>query len=110
VDKPDGTEVTEAETAAIREHMKDLVARDIPFRRHEVQLSEAIRIFKKLGYDDKVKLLQTSGDVYITYYTLQDTADYFYDDVDYNILGKHCICNNDIVLCQRKNTKPARIY
>ena len=56
-----------------------LVARDIPFRRHEVQLSEAIRIFKKLGYDDKVKLLQTSGDVYITYYTLQDTADYFYD-------------------------------
>ena len=79
VDKPDGTEVTEAETAAIREHMKDLVARDIPFRRHEVQLSEAIRIFKKLGYDDKVKLLQTSGDVYITYYTLQDTADYFYD-------------------------------
>ena len=51
VDKPDGTEVTEAETAAIREHMKDLVARDIPFRRHEVQLSEAIRIFKKLGVD-----------------------------------------------------------
>jgi len=79
VDKPDGTEVTEAETAAIRDHMKDLVARDIPFRRHEVQLSEAVRIFKKLGYEDKVKLLQTSGDVYITYYTLQDTADYFYD-------------------------------
>ena len=79
VDKPDGTEVTEAETAAIRDHMKDLVARDIPFRRHEVQLSEAIRIFKKLGYEDKVKLLRTCGDVYITYYTLQDTADYFYD-------------------------------
>ncbi len=79
VDKPDGTEVMEAETAAIRDHMKDLVARDIPFRRHEVQLSEAVRIFKKLGYEDKVKLLQTSGDVYITYYTLQDTADYFYD-------------------------------
>ena len=79
VDKPDGAEVTEAETAAIRDHMKDLVARDIPFRRHEVQLSEAIRIFKKLGYEDKVKLLRTCGDVYITYYTLQDTADYFYD-------------------------------
>ena len=79
VDKPDGTEITEAETEAVRDHMKDLVARDIPFRRHEVQLSEAIRIFKKLGYEDKVKLLQTSGDVYITYYTLQDTADYFYD-------------------------------
>ena len=79
VDKPDGTEVTEAEATAVREHMKDLVARDIPFRRHEVQLSEAIRIFRKMGYDDTVKLLQTSGDVYITYYSLQDTPDYFYE-------------------------------
>ena len=79
VDKPDGTDVTEEEAAKIREQMRGLVARDIPFRRHEVQTSEAIRIFKKLGYDDKVKLLRTCGDVYITYYTLQDTADYYYD-------------------------------
>ena len=79
VDKPDGTAVTEEETAAIRAHMQDLVARDIPFRRHEVQYTEAIRIFKKLGMDDKVKLFRTCGDVYITYYTLHDTADYFYD-------------------------------
>ena len=79
VDKPDGTEVTEAEATAVRDHMKDLVARDIPFRRHEVQLSEAIRIFRKMGYDDTVKLLQTSGDIYITYYSLQDTPDYFYE-------------------------------
>ena len=79
VDKPDGNAMSEAETAAIRDHMRELVERDIPFRRHEVQVSEAIRIFKKLGYEDKVKLLRTSGDVYITYYTLQDTADYFYD-------------------------------
>ena len=79
VDKPDGSEVTPEETAQIREHMQELVAKDIPFRRHEVQTSEAIRIFKKLGYEDKVKLLRTCGDVYITYYTLQDTADYYYD-------------------------------
>ena len=63
VDKPDGTSVTEAETSAIREHMRDLVARDLPFRRHEVQYSEAIRIFNKLGFEDKVKLLRTCGDV-----------------------------------------------
>ena len=79
VDKPDGSEVTPEETAQIREHMQELVAKDIPFRRHEVQTSEAIRIFKKLGYEDKVKLLRTCGDVYITYYTLQETADYYYD-------------------------------
>ena len=79
VDKPDGSSVTAEETEAIRAHMRELVAADLPFRRHEVQVAEAIRIFKKLGYEDKVKLLRTCGDVYITYYSLQDTADYFYD-------------------------------
>jgi len=79
VDKPDGSPVTQEETEAFRAHMQELVAADLPFRRHEVQVAEAIRIFKKLGYEDKVKLLRTCGDVYITYYSLQDTADYFYD-------------------------------
>lgn len=79
VEKPDGTTVTEAETAGIKARMQELVDKNIPFRRHEVQIEEAIRIFSKLGLDDKVKLLRTCGDVYITYYTLQDTADYFYD-------------------------------
>ena len=79
VDKPDGTPVTPGEVEAVRAHMRELVAQDIPFRRHEVQTAEAIRIFMKLGMADKVKLLRTCDDVYITYYTLQDTADYFYD-------------------------------
>jgi len=79
VEKPDGSAITEAETAAIREHMRELVAADISFRRHEVQLEEAVRIFRKNGMEDKVKLLRTSGDVYITYYSLQDSPDYFYD-------------------------------
>jgi uridine kinase len=79
VDKPDGAPVTPEEVDAVRSRMQELVAADLPFRRHEVQAAEAIRIFKKLGYEDKVKLLRTCDDVYITYYTLQDTADYFYD-------------------------------
>jgi len=79
VDKPDGVPVSPEEVEAVRAHMHELVAQDIPFRRHEVQTAEAIRIFKKLGYEDKVKLLRTIDDLYITYYTLQDTADYFYD-------------------------------
>ena len=79
VDKPDGASVTPEEIETVRTHMRELVAQDIPFRRHEVQTAEAIRIFKKLGYEDKVKLLRTIDDLYITYYSLQDTADYFYD-------------------------------
>ncbi len=79
VDKPDGTPVSPEEVEAVRAHMRVLVSQDIPFRRHEVQTAEAIRIFTKLGLEDKVKLLRTCDDVYITYYTLEDTADYFYD-------------------------------
>lgn len=81
VSKPDQGAITEAEVTAIRNRMKELVESDIPFRRHEVRIDEAIRIFGKYGYEDKIKLLRTCGDLYITYYTLQDTADYFYDAV-----------------------------
>ena len=59
--------------------MQEIINQALPIRRHETTTEEAIRIFSKLGYDDKVKLLRTCGDVYITYYPLQDTADYFYD-------------------------------
>ena len=81
VSKPDGNPVSEEDVSAICARMRELVEKDIPFRRHEVQLEEAVRIFSKYGYEDKIKLLRTCGDVYITYYTLGDTADYYYDAV-----------------------------
>lgn len=79
VDKGDGSELCESDIDAIRERMQALVDRDIPFRRHDVQTEEAIDLFGRLGYTDKVKLLRTCGDVYVNYYTLEDTPDYYYD-------------------------------
>lgn len=79
IDKGDGTAVSESDLALIKERMSGIVAEDMPFRRHEVRLEEAIELFSSLGYDDKVKLLSTSGDVYVNYYTLGDTPDYYYD-------------------------------
>lgn len=79
IDKGDGTAVSESDLALIKERMTGIVAGDMPFRRHEVRLEEAIELFSSLGYDDKVKLLSTSGDVYVNYYTLGDTPDYYYD-------------------------------
>ncbi len=76
--KTDGSELEESDIRRIRERMKALVQSDIPFRRHEVQVEEAIKVFSKLGQSDKVKLLQTCGEVYVTYYTLEDSADYYY--------------------------------
>ena len=79
IDKRDGSELSEDDMIRIKERMKSLVEQDLPFRRHEVLTEEAIKLFESMGYDDKVKLLQTSGDVYVNYYTLGDSPDYYYE-------------------------------
>lgn len=76
--KADGLPVTEEDIDAIKKRMQDIVAQDLPFRRYEVREEEAIRIFRDLGKTDKVKLLESSHNVYLDYYTLGDTPDYYY--------------------------------
>ena len=79
VAKPDGTELTSADVDAISCRMQEIVDSDIPFRRHEVPTDDAVGMFESLGYDDKVSLLKTAGDLYVNYYTLEDTPDYYYE-------------------------------
>ena len=74
----DGTPIGDTEIAALTARMQSLVKQDIPFHRHDVKVEEAIDLFRRLGYDDKVKLLETCGDVYVKYYTLDGMADCFY--------------------------------
>ena len=78
VKKPDGKRITRQEIKQICVRIQELIDHDTPFRRNEVQTDEAIRIFRDRGYDDKVKLLETSGQVYVDYYTLGETVDYYY--------------------------------
>lgn len=77
LDKSGGESMHRDDIAAIRERMQQLVAADTPFRRHEVQATEAISLFRGLGMPDKVKLLETCGEVYVSYYTLEGFADYY---------------------------------
>ncbi len=79
--KNDGSFLTEEDVEAIGERMRELVSENIPFRRKELQIEEAIRIFKESGDLDKVKLLETCGEVYITCYSLGDVTDYYYDEL-----------------------------
>ena len=79
--KNDGSGLTEADVDAIGARMREIVEADIPFRRKEIQIEEAIRIFKESGDHDKVKLLETCGEVYITCYSLEDVTDYYYDEL-----------------------------
>ncbi|MBO7204038.1 MAG: nucleoside kinase [Bacteroidales bacterium] len=75
----DGRGVSSEDLKLLKKRMEDIVAQDIPFRRHEVSLEEAVEVFEQQGFDDKVKLLKTSGDIYVNYYTLEDAADYYYE-------------------------------
>lgn len=79
LEKGDGTVVSQQDVENIKSRMCQLVEGDIPFRRWEVQAEEAIDTFSKAGYEDKVKLLKSSSEVYVNYYTLEDTVDYYYD-------------------------------
>lgn len=79
--KNDGSFLTEEDVEAIGAKMRELVDENIPFKRKELQIEEAIKIFKESGDLDKVKLLETCGEVYITCYSLGDVTDYYYDEL-----------------------------
>ncbi len=76
--KRNGEKVSEDDVEQLRQRMQEIVNLDMPFRRHEATNEEAIRVFSERGFADKVKLLETSGQIYSDYYTLGDTADYYY--------------------------------
>ena len=73
-----GEKVTDEDVAKIKARMQEIVSLDMPFRRTEATTDEVIRVFTERGFQDKVKLLETSGHIYSDYYTLGDTVDYYY--------------------------------
>ena len=76
--KRGGEPLTDQDVKRICWRMQEIIDADMPFRRMESTTEEAIRIFRDRGFTDKVKLLETSGQVYTDYYTLGDTVDYYY--------------------------------
>ena len=75
---PAPTLLTDEDVSRIRTRMQEIIDLDMPFRRTESTTEEAIRVFTERGFSDKVKLLETSGQIYSDYYTLGDTVDYYY--------------------------------
>ena len=77
-DRSQESQVSDEDVAQIKARMQEIIDLDMPFRRTEATTEEAIRVFTERGFQDKVKLLETSGQVYSDYYTLGDTVDYYY--------------------------------
>ena len=76
--KKGGESLAEGDVERIHQRMEEIIALDMPFRRSEATNEEAIRVFAERGFTDKVKLLETSGQIYSDYYMLGDTVDYYY--------------------------------
>jgi uridine kinase len=68
--------LSDAELAALKKHMQDLIDADLPFVRKQVPLQEAVEYFRVRGYDDKVKLLKHRKKDYLTLYQLEDRMGY----------------------------------
>ena len=56
-----GHQVTDADVAAIRKRMQEIVAAAIPIHRHQATTEDAIRMFREMGTVSKVKLLEGLG-------------------------------------------------
>ncbi len=76
--KKNNEPLAEGDVDRIRDRMQEIINLDMPFRRNEATTEEAIRVFAERGLIDKVKLLESSGQIYSDYYMLGDTADYYY--------------------------------
>lgn len=73
-----GRAVTRQDADALRQRMQQIIDDDIPLHRHEALTEDAIALFRKLGAHSKVKLLETLGRLYTTYYDIDGYVDYFY--------------------------------
>ena len=78
VDLNIGHPVTLDDAGRIRKRMQEIIDADYPIHRHETTTEEAIHMFSILHTFSKVKLLQSSGSLYTTFYDIDDYYDYFY--------------------------------
>lgn len=73
-----GRPLTDDDVADIRKQMHIIINKALPIQHYETTTEEAISMFRKLGDEAKVKLLESMGSLYTTYFKLDDYVDYYY--------------------------------
>jgi uridine kinase len=71
-------QLSQSELDALDVHMRELIKENLPFERREVPLEEAMNYFKKLKFNDKVRLLAHRRKPYLTLYGFQGRMDYMH--------------------------------
>ncbi len=62
----------------IRHRMQEIIDADLPFIPHTARTQEVTAMFRERGMEDKVRLLETSGMLYTSYYELDGYNNFFY--------------------------------
>ena len=70
--------ISQETVGMLRSKMQEIVKAKMPFHRITCPTDQAVALFRKSGQENKAKLLESCGSLYTYYYTLGDTADYFY--------------------------------
>ena len=73
-----GERITDEQILAIRERMREIVARDLPFTSRRILSSEAMEIFQKQNQPLKAGLIESLGQYFTTVYYLDGVVDNFY--------------------------------
>ena len=73
-----GRPVTLDDAGTIRRRMQEIIDAALPIHRHETTTKEAITMFDNLHNRSKVKLLESTGSLYTTYYDIDGYKDYYY--------------------------------
>lgn len=73
-----GPPLTLEQIGLLKTAVQTLIDNDLPIKRAEVPLKEAIAVFKAQQDDDMLRLLESREKDYVTLYTLGDVQDYFF--------------------------------
>ncbi|MEW6650584.1 MAG: nucleoside kinase [Chloroflexota bacterium] len=68
--------LSHADLKRLEEHMRALVAKNLPFQRKTLPLADAIQFFAAKGYSDKARLLKYRNKEHLVLYQLGEHRDY----------------------------------
>jgi uridine kinase len=72
------TELSIHEVLNIGNRMRELIQADIPFLRHEEESEQVIQLLEAQNQHDKTALIKHRGQLYTSYYTLEDHIGIYY--------------------------------
>lgn len=73
--------VEEADVKRLRQRMQEIIDADMQIHRIQCPIEEGIQIFRQHGMESKAQLLESQGNLYVHYYQLADTIDFFYSSL-----------------------------